>query len=568
MISTYLIRNPQIVWLLLLVTIVAGLSCLYVMPRLEDPILKRRVGVVSTTFVGASATEVETTVVIPMEKWLQSFSEIKQIRSNTRSNVANIVLELADDVYDPDPVWSAIERKLQSNAEKLPSGCSEPELTVFPLKAFAAIVAIVPKDDRSSLRQASRMALELETRILNLSGTATIEIFGATDEELVVNVKPETLVSTGLTTTLIARQIAENQVVPAGNIQVSGARLPVEVPIVGDLKERMEDLPIELPGRQQTIRLSELAEILRQPKTPATEQAIVEGKDAIVLGVLVDDETRIDLWTERFEAEIARAANNYPGEFEIRSLFLQNSELQIRLMNLLRNLLLSTLAVIVIVFLFMGWRCMLVVAMSLPLSACLVVCGLRALSIPIHQMSVTGLIVALGLLIDNAIVMVEDVRSRIYRGRGSLQAIHQSIRHLRFPLLGSTLTTILAFLPIAILPGPSGEFVGSLAVSVILAVSASLLMSFTVIPPMVSFLGVKSERTGFIDYGIRNNLLVKFYRWTLQTTFKYPWIGVVLGAVAPTIGFLVARDLPKQFFSSDRPCSNSNRTGTCSRKYD
>ena len=560
MITRYLFRHPQMVWLTVVALLVAGVSCLYVMPRLEDPVLKQRVGVITLTFVGADASEMETSVVIPVEEWLQEFSDIEKVRSNTRANVTNIVVELADRVSEPESVWSAIERKLQANSAQLPEGCTAPEFSVFPMKAFAAILAVIPNADETqadtsadSLRSEYRVALALKRRLLGITGTESVEIFGAVEEQLAIEVVPETLAATGLSTGMIAQQIKASKSAPGGNLQKDGLRMSVEAQKEPNAITRLQKLPITVPGTTKTSRLGDLANLSLSPVQPSSDLAIVNGRDAVVIGVMVDNQKRVDLWTDQCQSEIDKLVSQSSGDFIVEPLFLQSEQIRQRMDGLLRNLAIGTVAVVLIVFLFMGWRCMLVVAVSLPLSACVVVFGLRFLGIPIHQMSVTGLIVSLGLLIDNAIVMVEEVRSRIYRGKRPVEAITESTRHLGLPLLGSTLTTILTFLPIATMPGPSGEFVGSLAVSVILAISASLILAFTIVPPMVTLLGVDSSRDSFMNYGMRSGWLGRYYQKSLELTFRAPVVGLLLGVALPAFGFWVSGRLQKQFFpATDR----------------
>ena len=150
---------------------------------------------------------------------------------------------------------------------------------------------------------------------------------------------------------------------------------------------------------------------------------------------MVDDRLGVAQWTESLEEVLARFQQNYDAEIEIEMLFSQQQFIEDRLRQLTESLLIGTLLVIFVVLLMMGWRSMIVVVAALPLSAALVITGMRWLEIPLHQMSVTGLIVALGLLIDNAIVMVEDLRQRLVK-MDVATAIKQSIAHLRMPLLG------------------------------------------------------------------------------------------------------------------------------------
>ncbi len=159
----------------------------------------------------------------------------------------------------------------------------------------------------------------------------------------------------------------------------------------------------------------------------------------------------------------------------------------------------------------------------------------------------------MGLLIDNAIVIVEEVRSKVVEGATPRAAIVTSVRHLGMPLFGSTLTTALAFLPIATLPGPAGEFVGTIAISVILAICASFVLAMTVIPAMNGMLRINPEKRGLFSYGVNIKWVRRFYERSLQFVFRFPVLGVVLGLILPVWGFSLAQTLPLQFFPpSDR----------------
>ncbi len=212
---------------------------------------------------------------------------------------------------------------------------------------------------------------------------------------------------------------------------------------------------------------------------------------------------------------------------------------------------LGVVAVSSVVFVLMGWRSAIIVCSALPLSGMIVLAGMRFMEIPIHQMSVTGLIVALGLLIDNAIVMVDDVSNKLRRGIQAADAVAQSVSHLAVPLLGSTVTTALAFAPIAIMPGPAGEFVGAIAVSVMLAIFGSLFLALTIVPTLTA-LGVpvsgSASETHWWVSGLSIPAMSEVYRRSLHFIFHRPALGVLLGVTLPILGFMQASKLPEQFF--------------------
>ncbi|MEQ8836643.1 MAG: efflux RND transporter permease subunit, partial [Lacipirellulaceae bacterium] len=185
----------------------------------------------------------------------------------------------------------------------------------------------------------------------------------------------------------------------------------------------------------------------------------------------------------------------------------------------------------------------------------MVLAGMRLMGVPMHQMSITGLIIALGLLIDNAIVMVDEVRERITAGEKPGSAVAGSVKHLAVPLLGSTVTTALSFAPISLMPGPAGEFVGSIATSVILAVASSFLLAMTVTPSLMALMSrdesettEKTRKRHWWSSGFSNAGLTTLYRGMLDSVFHRPLIGVALGMFLPIAGFIAASTLTDQFF--------------------
>lgn len=555
MIAEFLYKNPRILVLTIATIVVAGLSSLFVMPRLEDPVLGKRVAVISTVYPGADVNQVEALLTIPLEEELTSIAGIKQVRSTSRTGMSNIVIELKDEVSDVDPVWSLIRNRLVDAGEKLPSSSQKPVLEVFPLKAFASIIAVKWAGDREpNFTILRRLAKRLRSDILEIVGTESVQTFGDSGEELVVKIDPGTLASLGLTTASIAQQVSESKSSrPSGRLKSAEAEVLLDIERDALPVKRLAETLISYGPRGDSVGLSEIADIKRQRMSPQTDLAIVDGSPAIVLGAFVGDDQQVDRWSVQLENTIDEFESEYPNEAGVDVLFSQREHVDQRMLTLLKNLGAGTAAVVLVVLLLMGWRSMLVVSIALPLSALMVVTGMRMLSIPIHQMSVTGLIVALGLLIDNAIVIVEEVRSRIVDGQSPQQSINASVRHLAMPLFGSTLTTALAFLPIAILPGPSGEFVGTIAISVILAISASFLLAMTVIPALNGLLRIDPDGRGLFSYGLTFAPIQELYEKSLRFVFRYPLIGVLLGLILPAIGFLVAGNIPRQFFPpSDR----------------
>lgn len=552
MIARLLYQNPRMLLLVAVVISVVGAAALTVIPRLEDPVLGRRVGVISVVFPGANARRIESLVSIPLETQLRGIGDIREIRSNSRAGICVLVVELKAEVSDAAPVWQLVRERLLDAQSELPAACQRPTLEVFPLKAFAAILAVWPRDGVATLSDVRPCVADLQSQLLDLPGTESMEIFGDPGDEIVVRVAPRVLRSWGSSTAMIAQQLAAGNVTqPGGALGGDDAELPVELEAMDDSLRAIADALLTPSPAAAPVRLGDVAEMQRSLSSRIADAALPDGRPGIVLALHVDDETRLDRWTDACRRRVAECQNRFAGVSEVDILFAQNDFIARRLHSLRRNLLLGIVAVTAVVGILMGWRSMLVVASTLPLSALIVIAGMRALGVPLHQMSVTGLIVAMGLLIDNAIVMVEDIRGRIRRGAAADDAIRNSIAHLRMPLFASTVTTALTFLPIAMLPGPAGEFVGAIAVSVILAIFASLALSLTVVPAMLRVLRGSRAKVGHA--GLSSRSLTAAYEASLRFVFRHPVLGVVLGTVLPALGYVVAFDLPEQFFPlSDR----------------
>lgn len=546
-------RNRRLLILLMALITVAGLSSYYVLPRMEDPVLTQRVARVNTRFPGADATRVESLVSEKLEEELREIDEIKELRTISRSGMSSMTIELRDDVYEVDEVWSRIRDKIDDARVEFPAGAKEPDFEELEVKAYALIVALV-WDNPNHVNYAvlRRSAKQLEDRLRAISGTEDIDTFGDPDEEIVVEVQPDKIASLGLSVKEIAQQVESSDAkLTAGQLRGVKSDLLIDVDSELDSLSRIANTPVQFGSEGHSVQLGDIATIHKGVALPLSSLVIADGKPAVTLGMFVRDNVRIDHWSHAAKVALAEFEQSLADDVSVQTLFDQNRYVEARLSGLVWNLVLGGIAVIVVIVFMMGWRNALVVGTALPLSAFMVLAGLRFMDIPIHQMSVTGLIIALGLLIDNVIVVVDEVRAKLHMGMAPEDAVISTVRHLAVPLLGSTLTTVLAFAPIALMPGPAGEFVGSIAISVILAICSSFFLAMTVIPAIAALFADANEdlehahwwQVGFSHAGLRD-----WYQKSLDYLFARPVLGVALGCLLPISGFIVAGSLPEQFF--------------------
>ena len=582
-------RDRRLMGLALLLIAVAGGSSLLMLPRMEDPVLAKRVAIVNTMMPGADAARMESLVTEKIEDELRDIDEIKELRSVSRVGIATVSIELRDDVFETDRVWSRVRSRIEDSIANLPPEASRPVLEELEVRAYALIVGVrsttpVAADRRpQNLRLLRRMAIELQDRLQNLSGTEKVERFADPGEEITVKIDPTRAAGLGLTPASISGAIVGYDArSAAGRLQTDGARVAVAIDNQLHRVETLGDIPLR-SGDGRDIRLRDVAAVDADVPDPLPVAAILDGHPAVVLGVMVRQQTRVDRWTRRAEQLIADFETELPRGVTTTQILRQDDYVAARLRNLAGNLILGAAAVAVVTFLIMGFRAAWIVTATLPLVSLMVLFGLRLMNIPIHQMSVTGLIIALGLMIDNAIVVVDEVRGRLRRGDAPETAMSGSVAHLAVPLLGSTLTTALAFAPIALMPGPAGEFVGSIAISVIMAIVSSLLLALTITPTLAAMASgrrddQKSEATlsadstlsagstmaggvgrtwwrrgmsvaaAWFDGGVTIGPLTRWYRGVIVMLTGRPVLGMVVGMIFPVIGFVGFGALKEQFF--------------------
>ena len=362
----------------------------------------------------------------------------------------------------------------------------------------------------------------------------------------------------------------------AGQLRSPNNTLAIEVEGELDSLERIRQIPISSTNNGQFTRLGDIARVTRGIREPVSELALIGSKPGVSLGVLMESGNRIDLWAKRIREQLEDFRQRVPNGIKLEVNFDQSGYVETRLDNLISNLLFSAFLVVAVTFVGMGWRSSLIVGAALPLTVFAVFGELQIFGIPIHQMSVSGLIIALGLLIDNAIVVVDEIQVELEHGLKPKDAVVKTVNYLTVPLLTSSLTTILTFLPIGLLPGGAGEFVGSIAWGVIMSLVSSLAISLTVIAALSGrFLGKtittnhnsrpkRESRKSLIskllsivknpnawwNSGFSSPFLGRIYRKTLNWATAKPLIAIVLTMILPVMGFINVGSLPTQFFPS------------------
>jgi multidrug efflux pump subunit AcrB len=554
-VSNLFFRNPRLTILSIGLIAVAGLASFQSLPRQEDPTLSRRMGVVTTLYRGASAQRVESMVTEKIEDELQELFEIKTLESTSRTGVSVVKAELQDRYVeaDVDEIWSKVRDRLSDATAQLPPGASAPELEEKTTIAATLVTALVWNGaGEPQIDLLTRLADDLEQRLRNVPGTRETEIYGGAREEIRVTVDDAALASLGLTAADVANAIAHADAkVPAGQLRHGSNDILLEVAGALDSLERIRRVPLLQRPDGQVLHVAHVARVQKTVQDPPDTVALISGEPGVAVSTTMESNLRVDHWSARARLTLDSFASELPDGVSMRVIFDQSVYTDARLGDLAGNLVMAAAIVVAVLFFMMGARSALIVGLALPLTLALVLAELQWIGMPLHQTSVTGLIIALGLLIDNAIVVVDDYRTELREGYAPAAAISRAVRHLTVPLAASTLTTVLAFLPIVLMPGGGGEFVGPIAVGVVLSVTTSFAIAMTVIPAVAGYVIPEEvehvERRWWRD-GYSNERLTALYRRSLGVTLRTPAIGVAVSLVLPLLGFAVVGTLPEMFF--------------------
>ena len=547
-----MLNNPRYIALGVALVLVAGLAAVASLPRLEDPRFGNRHGIVLSSLPGASAERVETLIVEPIETELRSIPEINHLDSTAKSGVAAISIEFADEVKpdDTDRLWSEVRDKLEKAAKNLPADAAPPQLDHERNYAFTWIGSLRWQGEgQADLLRMGRYAEELASHLRNLHGTDIVKLWGAPAEEVQVKVDVIKAGAVGLDVPAIAALLGNSDAkTAAGELVSDKQRLSMELLGGFDQIERIRRTPLLTLADGGSLQLQDIARVYRGEPVVPSELAIIDGERSIAIAVRMLPTVRGDLWAEDLRHELQEFTKNLPDEIVVEELFSQERYTSARLSELVSNIALGFLFIFSILLFTLGWRSAVIVALSLPLTMLYALACMNISGLPIHQMSVTGLIVALGIMVDNAIVVADMVRRYRESGYSAVAASVKAFKHLWVPLLGSTLTTMLTFMPIAMMPGSAGEFIGPLANSVIFALFGSWIISLFIIAPIAGR-WLSAEQAP----GMSSSAINRWFRAFLSRALMWPRRVALLCCVLPLIGFMVLKTLPEQFFPpSDR----------------
>ena len=480
--TRFCIENERFTALLILAVLAAGLSVYLTQPRQEDPEIAVRGAQVMAQYPGLSPERVEQLITQPIENEIKEMEEIATIKSVSSTGLAIIMPEAADRYTDMAPIWARLRNKMEDLGPSLPEGTIGP--IVNDDYGRLAVVTMALTGDDFSLRELKDTADDIADRISTLPLVARVDLYGIQEERIWIELDPVFMSQVGIDPTTIVRTItSQNVVMSGGTVNAAGQRIVIEPS--GDFQsiEDLENLAIET-NSGGLLYLQDLASIKRGYVDPPTSPAYYNGQPAIVLGVSMVASSNVVELGNQVTAELASIMPRLPVGMDLDVAIFQPDLVQASVSSATSNLLQTVAVVLVVVMLFLGWKTGLIVGAMVPLTMMVTLVVMSVWGIELHRVSIAAIIVALGLLVDNGVVIAEDIRQRLDRGQAKLEAAFDTPKNLAIPLLTSSLTTVLAFMPLVLIEDGSGEFLRSLGQVLAIALIGSWLISISITPAL------------------------------------------------------------------------------------
>ena len=543
MIDAILLR-PRLIMLVLVMLCLAGLASFGNMARQEDPQFPPRNGLITVSYPGTTAEAIERLILEPLQDELSQVEEVLEFSATARTGVALVNIDLQDFLYDTAPAWERVRIAMERARLRFPDGVGEMELD-DRLTGLPAVVLAVGGDP--SAVTLSLAAEQLKRQLMDLPGLSRIELEGEVDEQITVALQDSELSRLGLTPNTIAGILAQrNQVAPGGFLVVEGRRINLLSNNEFTSLDAIESTQIPVPSGG-SVPLAAIADVRRTPVEPVQPETWQDGERVVVLSIYAES-NQIDAiqFGSNLRSRVDLLRDNV-APLEIRELFFQPDQVESRLSGLQQSLLISMLIITLVVFYGMGWRMGVLVAAMLPLVT-LISLGIYDLGGGVlHQIAVIGVVISLGILIDNAIVIVENIQARINQNTTPFDAMQASVKELAGPLGASTGTTLAAFTPLLLSTGGTADFTRGIPVMIMLTLSISYILAITVAPLLAAWFlrPAPSRRTAWVE---------DLALWLASVSERAPRTVILGGIIVVTLSISLIPLLNFQFFpNADRP---------------
>lgn len=483
----WVLRNNRTATVFFALIVLAGFWSFLTIPRLEDPEFTIRNAVVLTAFPGASPLRVEELVTDPVEEAIRQIGEVEEVESQSLSELSIITLAVYERYFEMDPIWNDLRNQIDDLVPHLPEGVLPPRVIDDFGDVFGIIVALRGEDftPREMEDEADRIREALRT----VEGVAKVELHGVQEERIFVDLYSPRIAEFGFTPYQIAQYMeAQNALQPTGSLKKGPERILLEATGEFQSLQDIRRMHFRLPGMAESVFLEDLATIHRGYEDPPAPLTRKNGEQAIFIAVSMVADGNIMRLGERIKDRMNGLEETLPWGMEWDFLTYQPKFVERAIYDFMSSLGQAFLFVLIVMFAAAGWRLGLIVGLLVPTAMLTCLALLPVFNIDLQQVSIASLIIALGLLVDNAVVVSEKILRRLEEGADRETAIGDVVQRVASPLLVASFTTVCAFLPIALAQSIVAEYTFSLFVVVSLTLAASWFLSLTLVPFLGYFL--------------------------------------------------------------------------------
>jgi multidrug efflux pump subunit AcrB len=543
--AAFALRKRTVMVVMTLLLVAAGLISYQKLGRLENPNFTIKTAIVVTSYPGASPSEVAEEVTDPIEEAIQSMGQLKEVYSTTKAGLSMVYVDIKDTYTSAElpQIWDELRRKVNDVQGELPPGAG-PSLVNDDFGDVYGVFYAITGDDRS-YAELKEYADDLKTELLSCDDVAKIQFWGLQQEVVYVEFDRARLTEFGLSPQTIAGMLqTQNAVLSSGSVEVGSNYLRIAPTGAFSSEQTIADLYIG--GAKGLVRLGDVATIRRDYLDPARQIMSFNGAPSISLGISTIAGGNVVTMGESIKVRLAELEATRPDGMELHPIYFQSEMVTKSVNAFVINLAEAVIIVVVLLMFFMGWQSGLLIGAVLLLTILSTLFGMYLADISLQKISLGALILALGMLVDNAIVVADGILVRVERGESREQASQDVVRDTMWPLLGATFIAVLAFAAIGFAPGNVGEYCRSLFNVMAISLLISWVLAVTITPLFCVWFLKIPDTHGADPY---DKPMYRRYRNLLHTTVHHRvitvWVTVALLAAA-MFGF---RFVSQSFFS-------------------
>ena len=549
-----LLNNHVLANLTFVLVLMIGAIAYMMLPRQQDPTINFNWIAVTTALPGATAQDVELRVTNPLEDAVRSISDIRFVSSNSREGISSMLIRFEDiDDRTFDKHVSSIRREIQNAEADLPAEATDPFiLEITSSNAFPSVmVAVTALSDGDNLRQ---QAVNIEQDLERLKGVERVDPVALDDPELQVNLNLDRLQALGISPTQVSDSVALwFRDVSAGSVNVGDQGWLVR--LAGRNAEADKVAEIPLVGAGGDIRLQRIADVVRSHEK-STQLARVDGRPAVMMAVMKKESANTLELVERVKSYLDER-NKLEVQTGVRLLVIDDQTVPTReaITLMQNNASIGLLLVLLVAWLFLGMRIAILTAIGIPFILAGTFWVLWSMGETLNVVALLGVVIVLGMLVDDAVVVVEAIYYRLQHGTHPMEAAIDSLQEVAQPVASAVLTTMAAFLPLMLLPGILGDFMRVIPMVVTIALAISLIEAFWMLPAHVLVAKIrfdKPSRAQLLRQKMTSNIQ-RFYLRLLVKTLRRPIITLssIVLLFMGSIGLIGSGQIKMDFFASD-----------------